>query len=251
MRLAFDDLIIADPSSLCDEAIDRIARELSCRRKSSRKRAYQRLLLAYRDALETNLTDHLTGLLNREGLMKRLQSKIEGLRAQGGRGDRRYNKEQNSATVFIDLDGFKAVNDHCGHEVGDNALKEVASRLKSAFRVKDVVARIGGDELALVIEPYDPDEHFNEQVIAERIHKALEGLVFWADKKPYPICASLGIVIFNEQTIRKYDGQNAADVAKAILKNADERMYIDKSSGKQVRLKKAEEQAVLKAGRAA
>ncbi|HET7346350.1 MAG TPA: EAL domain-containing protein [Acidobacteriaceae bacterium] len=88
------------------------------------------------------LVDDLTGLPNRRLLMDRLKHSI----ALARREDRKL------AVVYIDLDGFKLVNDSLGHSVGDTLLKQVAERLQSRTRQADTLARLGGDEFTLILE---------------------------------------------------------------------------------------------------
>jgi diguanylate cyclase (GGDEF)-like protein len=99
------------------------------------KRAEERLA-------DLALRDPLTGLPNRSGL--------EGLLAGALARARRHRRRV--AVLFIDLDRFKAINDHFGHAAGDRVLREVSARLRACLRESDVVARIGGDEFLAVIE---------------------------------------------------------------------------------------------------
>jgi diguanylate cyclase (GGDEF)-like protein len=85
--------------------------------------------------------DNLTGLPNRHSFYEHLQQIL-----------RSAEKNQNRfAVVFIDLDGFKPINDTLGHAAGDEVLRSVASRLKQCVRHDDVVARIGGDEFVIIL----------------------------------------------------------------------------------------------------
>ncbi len=87
-----------------------------------------------------NRTDAMTGLSNRLGFSRAMQRLLEDAREFGTRG----------ALFYIDLDGFKTINDRAGHAAGDEVLKDVALRLRDAVRADDVVARLGGDEFAIV-----------------------------------------------------------------------------------------------------
>lgn len=82
----------------------------------------------------------MTGIRNRHSFQASLEERLASCR-EGGTG---------VALILVDLDRFKQVNDECGHDVGDNLLREVASRLSSATRSQDVIARIGGDEFAVI-----------------------------------------------------------------------------------------------------
>ncbi len=155
---------------------------------------------------QTALFDQLTGLPNRTLLLDRLA--LAGQRA-ARHADKGY------AVLFIDLDGFKAVNDTYGHEAGDAVLVEVARRLTSVVRSVDTAARIGGDEFVLLLE--DLSEDGAPQVVADRVERALEA--------PMP---------FDGQTIRIRGsiGVATSDAggteAGSLLRLADEAMYREK-----------------------
>jgi diguanylate cyclase (GGDEF)-like protein len=136
-------------------------------------------------------TDILTGLPNRRGFIKQLHDRIIHIRTQ-------EEGSTQTAVVFIDLDGFKDLNDNLGHPIGDAALKEIAKRLKSVFRrTGDVVGRIGGDEMVLFL-PFDEKRKINVEVVRRKIDEALDGLVFWKDGQPFPIGASIGLKVFDK-----------------------------------------------------
>jgi diguanylate cyclase (GGDEF)-like protein/PAS domain S-box-containing protein len=153
--------------------------------------------------------DALTGLPSLRLCKDRLESALA--------ADRR-NKSQ-TAVLFIDLDGFKAVNDSMGHEAGDVVLKGVAERLKSSVRERDTAARIGGDEFILVLpETGDKDA-------ASKVAQKVIGEM----SKPFPIDggiarigASIGIAI------SPADGSTSDE----LLRHADESMYAIKNRGK-------------------
>lgn len=90
------------------------------------------------------LTDTLTGLSNREAVVRRIEERVVQHRR---RGDSRP-----FAVVFVDLNAFKQVNDRFGHDVGDEVLREMARRLRSTVRADDVVARFAGDEFVVLLE---------------------------------------------------------------------------------------------------
>lgn len=122
------------------------------------------------------------------------------------------------ATFFLDLDKFKPVNDTLGHEVGDHLLIAVADRLRRAVRRHDTVARIGGDEFAILLG--DIDDIKTASILAEKlIHAISQG--YMIDKHPVQIGVSIGIAIFPE------DGDNP----KRLLGRADQAMYQAKRAG--------------------
>jgi diguanylate cyclase (GGDEF)-like protein len=104
--------------------------------------------------------DSLTGLLNRRGLYERSQPLFDGL---GGNG-------APHAILFADLDGFKAVNDHHGHDVGDRVLQRVAQAIAGCIRVHDLAARFGGDEFVVIM----PQTTLAQATI---VAKRLQGLI--------------------------------------------------------------------------
>lgn len=157
-----------------------------------------------RDALH----DPLTGLANRALFLDRLQ---HALQATG-------RHRMPLATVLLDLDGFKEINDSYGHAVGDELLCAVAKRLTEAVRSVDTVARLGGDEFALVIE--DVDEAGKETVI-ERVKRALVA-PFLIQGQPRQIGGSFGMVL----------SRGNIDSPNDMLRRADMAMYAAKREGK-------------------
>lgn len=128
----------------------------------SRRRMYQTLFRQEGLLLERALTDPLTGLANRAALMENLTARY----ALAERDpDRRF------AVCFIDLNGFKRINDVYGHSVGDEILKNVGRILRESCRPDDLPARLGGDEFVIV---YDIVQDYATAVaVADRVHKAL------------------------------------------------------------------------------
>lgn len=165
---------------------------------------------ARRDALEqlTRLavTDSLTGLCNRAVLVDRLARSLDD--ARRGRG--------NVGVVFVDLDGFKGVNDAFGHEIGDRLLQQVAARLCAAVRAGDTVARLGGDEFVLLCERVEDLPQVRS--VAGRVSAAL-GECFVIGEHRLQISASIGVALG--------DGSSGE-----ILGRADAAMYRAKRRGR-------------------
>lgn len=153
------------------------------------------------------LFDEVTGLPNRRFLLDRLAQAVE---LAGRRPGWRY------AVVFLDLDGFKLVNDSLGHLVGDQLLTVVADRLRRHVRAADTPARFGGDEFAVLLTDPVPEEVL---VIAERLHRAIAEPVRLAGQE-VSVTASIGI------TTSDVGYTDAEDV----LRDADTAMYEAKSS---------------------
>ncbi|BCA78693.1 diguanylate cyclase [Desulfuromonas sp. AOP6] len=156
-------------------------------------------------------TDALTGLYNRRFFDERLDSELS----------RSIRHSLNFSIMLLDLDNFKNYNDLCGHIAGDNALKKVATLLKSSGRDIDVVARFGGEEFIILL----PDTSKKEaMLVAERARHAIES-------HPFPqeallpggqLTTSIGLATFPD------DG----DFAQALIKAADTALYQAKEKGR-------------------
>jgi diguanylate cyclase (GGDEF)-like protein/PAS domain S-box-containing protein len=153
--------------------------------------------------------DPLTTLPNRALFFDRL----EGAVSRARRDNRRF------ALLFIDLDGFKAVNDHFGHDAGDFLLFELAKRLKTAIRDSDTAGRMGGDEFIVLLENIARPE--DAQAVAEKIHAILGEPAVIPAGATVSVGASIGIAIFPD------DGADS----EAIVKAADSAMYANKLAG--------------------
>lgn len=155
--------------------------------------------------------DHLTGLPNRRMMTDELDLLV--------RQARRNNRSM--ALMFIDLDGFKLINDNHGHDVGDAVLKVAAQRLRDVARDSDLVARLGGDEFVLVYTELK-DRKAEVSFLAERILEVLGGPMTLPNGEIGQIGASIGISIYPDD----------ATEAEELLKAADNAMYKVKASGK-------------------
>lgn len=132
-----------------------------------------------------------------------------------------HSKRENTllAICFLDLDGFKPVNDQFGHDIGDRVLVEVAERIKNAIREEDSVSRHGGDEFALLLGNVDSIEQCEQAIM--RIHRAI-ALPYVIDDQPISVGASSGFTV--------YPLDDAG--ADALLRHADYAMYQAKLAGK-------------------
>lgn len=153
--------------------------------------------------------DQLTGLPLPSLAADRLQMALHAARRSG----------KKVALLFIDLDGFKKVNDTLGHEAGDHVLKEVAQRLLKAIRAEDTAARVGGDEFIAILGGL-PDHRVAARV-AERTISAISTPIDYADQQAL-VGASIGIGLFPDH----------ADDAKSLRRVADAAMYAMKRTGK-------------------
>lgn len=163
--------------------------------------------------------DPLTDLPNRALFTKRVQQALSGRRSSD-----RGVALRNTAVLFIDLDGFKAVNDTIGHQAGDELLVQAARRLQDAVRQGDTASRLGGDEFAaLIVGDGSRDRTARERHIlelADRLRIALSQ-PYTIDGNDVRVAASIG-VSFAEP------GLGAGE----LLRNADLAMYRAKASGK-------------------
>jgi diguanylate cyclase (GGDEF)-like protein/PAS domain S-box-containing protein len=156
------------------------------------------------------LHDQLTGLANRTLLQERTDESIAGAVRTG----------ISVAVLFVDLDGFKAVNDHLGHVIGDSALRQVSARIRGHVRPTDVVGRFGGDEFVVVCPESDEDA---AMVVAERIRESIARPLDGVPEQ-YRVTASVGIALWDP---------TGSDVeADALFRAADEAMYRSKNAGK-------------------
>ena len=168
---------------------------------TARKDAEQRLThLALHDAL--------TGLPNRALLVDRIDHELAATR-------RTHN---HVAVFFIDLDGFKGVNDTAGHPAGDEVLQMVARRLRNYVRPGDTVARLGGDEFVVVCPDFQNDDQTD--ALARRLLSVLAEPFLRGDSTHH-LTASIGIAVSTSQR----DGEK-------LLRTADDAMYTAKESGK-------------------
>jgi diguanylate cyclase (GGDEF)-like protein/PAS domain S-box-containing protein len=153
--------------------------------------------------------DALTGLPNRILSKDRMERSIS------------YAKQHNtkSALLFIDLDGFKTINDSLGHSIGDAMLKAVSGRLKECLRECDTLSRQGGDEFLLILQDINNKEEI--VAIADKLLTVFE-LPFSITNHLLCVSASIGIALYPEH----------GESFESLLQNADAAMYKAKESGK-------------------
>ena len=126
---------------------------------------------------------------------------------------------QNSAVMFLDLDGFKDVNDAHGHELGDLVLKATADRIKAEIRETDTVARIGGDEFVIILSSL-PEIAIAERIAASLIAQIVQPILLQETR--VTVSASIGIALYPENGV----------TAEDLIRSADKAMYQVKHSGK-------------------
>jgi diguanylate cyclase (GGDEF)-like protein/PAS domain S-box-containing protein len=158
--------------------------------------------------------DPLTGLANRRLLVDRVKrATLTSSRTK-----------RHAAMMFLDLDYFKLLNDTLGHDVGDELLQQVASRLRACVREDDTVARLGGDEFVVLLETLSADfteAAFQSEQLAHKILEAL-GLAYNLRHHIYNCTPSIGVVVFIDTT----------DTTDDLIKKADIAMYQAKAAGR-------------------
>lgn len=149
--------------------------------------------------------DTLTKLHNRAHFEQQLQQEVARLR----------RSDQSSLLLFVDVDRFKYINDTLGHAAGDQLLIEASHRLRSRLRVNDTLARMGGDEYALILR----NAHADPEQVADDFRKALSGQLFSYGDKHYRITASIGVAVLDRQVQSPSEAMANADIACHIAKN--------------------------------
>jgi diguanylate cyclase (GGDEF)-like protein len=169
---------------------------------------HARALALAETAADRAFVDPLTGLPNRARFMDRLERSVALAERTGAR----------FAVLFVDLDGFKAVNDAFGHHAGDAMLRALAARMSGAVRRSDTVARLSGDEFTVLTgEPVDAD---GVRVLASKLVAACAAPVE-VEERMLRVSASVGVALFPD---------HGAD-ADALVRAADAAMYVAKWAG--------------------
>lgn len=171
-------------------------------RDISSKQAHQKKLMEYA------FVDSLTQLPNRRYFDDDLRRKAAYARRH----------QEKLGILYMDLDGFKAINDKYGHKIGDLVLSEISSRLSKIARVEDVVARVGGDEFVLSIFPVMNSSYLDE--IAHRILNEFKKPILIQENQFY-ISISIGLSLSETDSFDEQD----------LLKKADQAMFVAKRKG--------------------
>jgi diguanylate cyclase (GGDEF)-like protein len=154
------------------------------------------------------MTDDLTGLHTRAAVVERLQSQLD-----------EPNRDTGVAALFVDLDGFKIINDGLGHDAGDDMLVEVASRLAACLRDGDYIARVGSDEFVVILSECADLQHAG--AVADRLIDE-SGMPVEIDGNPAKVSCSVGIAFLGSLEKQPVD---------ELLTNADLAMYKAKRAG--------------------
>jgi diguanylate cyclase (GGDEF)-like protein len=161
---------------------------------------------------ELSITDDLTGLFNRRYLIRALEAEFI----------RSIRYKRNFSVLLFDIDDFKQINDRHGHSCGDAVLITLASLLKGCIRGSDMVARYGGDEVAVLLPETEKPKATE---VAEKLRTLIEGTPFEWQGKAISITCSIGIASAPEDRIANWND---------LLDKADQALYRGKGTGKNV-----------------
>jgi len=150
--------------------------------------------------------DPVTSLVNRFFFEQQLHNEVHRIRRTSGQ----------SSLLYIDLDRFKYVNDTAGHAAGDQLLVEVSGRLRERVRQSDILARIGGDEFAVILRDVTID---GAKEVAETFRELLQDYLFLHNSRIFDVTGSIGVAMFDSKTVTPDEVLSDADIACHIAKN--------------------------------
>jgi two-component system cell cycle response regulator len=188
-----------------NELVARVRTQLRKKRYSDRLRYNVQL------SLEMAITDQLTGLHNRRYMGRHLDTLISSAEQSG----------KPVAFLILDIDYFKAVNDTHGHDIGDEVLREFASRIAANVRGIDLACRYGGEEFVVVMP--DTDMEF-ASAVAERLRRSVETTPFPISREPHRLNVTISIGIAGSERF--------GDTADKLLHRADKALYRAKREGR-------------------
>ena len=186
-----------------EDRIRRLQRRVERERARRREAERQADLMARRA-----VTDPMTGMATQLVLLDRLRSGLE----------KAARKEHSIGLLILDLDGFRLVNERHGTDTGDEVVREVARRLGALLRSGDTVARVGGDEFAILLHQVDDADHLRR--LADRVIEEL-GRPFVVDGKTVELRAGIGLRV-----------AGGREQAEAVLREADAALYVAKRGGR-------------------
>ncbi|MDF0523197.1 diguanylate cyclase [Bradyrhizobium yuanmingense] len=182
------------------------------RTKEAELRATENAMQLQEDMLKLRQladTDFMTGLMNRRSFLAVADDAVAFCR--------RYKR--NLATLMIDIDHFKKINDTHGHAAGDDAIKRVAEIVGQSIRTTDKAARFGGEEFVVLLREIDPE---TAVLLADRIRTSIESATVRHGNIVIPITVSVGLALFDE---------NDRDV-QDVIERADQGLYVAKKTGR-------------------
>lgn len=177
--------------------------------KSAQENLQEKIDLATQQLSYQATHDTLTGLINRREFELRVEHALQSAQENGA----------THALCFLDLDQFKIVNDTCGHEAGDNLLRQLAYHLKNKLRDRDTLARVGGDEFSLLLENCSLD---NAVDVARGLLDSIHDFRFSWEGKTFVVGGSIGLVMINRKS----------ESVSLILSQADSACYTAKDLGR-------------------
>lgn len=182
------------------------------RTKEAELRATENAMQLQEDMLKLRRladTDFMTGLMNRRSFLAVADDAVAYCR--------RYDR--NMATLMIDIDNFKRINDSHGHAAGDESIKRIAEILSQSIRTTDKAARFGGEEFVVLLREINQE---TAVLLAERIRTSIEGARVTYGNAVIPITVSVGLALFD---------QNDRDV-QDVIERADQGLYVAKTNGR-------------------
>jgi diguanylate cyclase len=171
----------------------------------------RQLSLAHRELMTVASTDQLTNCLNRRAFLGLVEGYLDQVKANAARSS--------GAMLVLDVDHFKSINDRYGHDGGDEALKLIATTVKSNVRDFDLVARLGGEEFGVFLPGADPT---HTRMVAERIRSAVAALPFPSDSRRQSLTLSVGGATFQGRPV----------TFSELFRCADSRLYAAKNAGR-------------------
>jgi diguanylate cyclase (GGDEF)-like protein len=201
---ALENAYLGTMSKQAEECLEKAREDLE--RQISERTA--ELLQANRQLQELAVTDELTGLYNHRHLVRTLESEFK----------RALRYKRNFTLLMVDVDYFKEVNDAYGHPCGDLVLRELARIFKTTVRATDIVARYGGDELAVVLLETQKETALK---ISEKLRREVEKYPFEWEGEPFQVTVSIGAASAFQKGIKDWS---------ALLNAADKALYQAKGS---------------------
>jgi diguanylate cyclase (GGDEF)-like protein len=204
--VAIENALLHEKSKHSEEQLRRARDELEAK---VRERTSE-LAAANAKLRELSITDELTGLFNRRYLVRALEAEF--IRAV------RYKR--NFSVLLLDIDNFKQINDRYGHGCGDGVLIRLASILRKSLRSSDMVARYGGDEIAILLPETDKSK---ARELAEKLRRLIEGTSFEHNGNTIPVTSTIGIATAPDDRMAGWE---------EMLDSADKALYGGKKLGK-------------------